>query len=609
MKSLLRIITPVIALYAALPAAADIKSDTGVAKSPAPIVPESWDTYSDTWVATDALGRVLPTHEEVGAPRPDRTICLFYFINHGAHIKIHDKQVYRIDKILAADPDAVWKPDSPLWGPFHESHYWGESMFGNYLSDDPFVLRKHAQMLADVGVDAIVFDNSNKQTYPQYHMPLYEVFDEVRREGNKVPRVAHLCSFGDPGSTVQELYDNLYSKNLYPDLWFRWEGKPLVMANKAQVASPLQSFFTFRRPQPSYYAGPTEPNMWSWVEIYPQHMFTNDRGENEQMSVGVAQNGDTDGIRLLSDLDHPRGRNFHEGANDKSPDAVLHGYNFGEQWARALALDPKTIFITSWNEWFAGRLPSWPLVHEVPVLFCDSYDQVNSRDVEPMKGGHGDNYYYQMVANIRKFKGVRPIPTASLPKTIDLNGLFRQWNDVEPEFRDHLGDIVHRSHAGFKDYTFFTNTTGRNDLQVLKVARDATNLYFYARTGEPITLPTDPHWMMLFIKVGGDPRTGWEGYQYVVNRVAPDSGMSVLEESPDGWNWTEKAEIPFTVSGNEIMLAIPRNLLGLEDITAPLQLDFKWADNIQAEGEIDEFTINGDSAPPGRFNYRYTNAD
>ena len=30
-------------------------------------MPDScWDTYSDTWVATDALGRTMPTQEEVG---------------------------------------------------------------------------------------------------------------------------------------------------------------------------------------------------------------------------------------------------------------------------------------------------------------------------------------------------------------------------------------------------------------------------------------------------------------------------------------------------------------------------------------------------------------
>jgi hypothetical protein len=52
-------------------------------------------------------------------------------------------------------------------------------------------------------------------------------------------------------------------------------------------------------------------------------------------------------------------------------------------------------------------------------------------------------------------------------------------------------------------------------------------------------------------------------------------------------------------------LAIPRSALGLGDLKKPLDFEFKWADNIQADGDIMEFTVNGDAAPNGRFNYRY----
>ena len=33
---------------------------------------------------------------------------------------------------LAADPDALKKPDSPLWGPMCCNHWWGEPLFGYY---------------------------------------------------------------------------------------------------------------------------------------------------------------------------------------------------------------------------------------------------------------------------------------------------------------------------------------------------------------------------------------------------------------------------------------------------------------------------------------------
>jgi len=102
------------------------------------------DNLSDTWVATDALGRKVPTFPEVPAPRADRTVGIFYFLWHGAHIQ---GGPFDVTKILAADPNAMQKPDSPLWGPLHAPHHWGEPFFGYYLTDDEGVLRKHAQML------------------------------------------------------------------------------------------------------------------------------------------------------------------------------------------------------------------------------------------------------------------------------------------------------------------------------------------------------------------------------------------------------------------------------------------------------------------------------
>ena len=36
------------------------------------------------WPATDALGRRLPMAAEVGPPRPDRFVAIFYFLWHEA---------------------------------------------------------------------------------------------------------------------------------------------------------------------------------------------------------------------------------------------------------------------------------------------------------------------------------------------------------------------------------------------------------------------------------------------------------------------------------------------------------------------------------------------
>jgi hypothetical protein len=237
-------------------------------------------------------------------------------------------------------------------------------------------------------------------------------------------------------------------------------------------------------------------------------------------------------------------------------------------------------------------------------MFVDTFDQEHSRDVEPMKGGHGDNYYYQMVNNIRRFKGVRPLPRASAPKTIDLEGGFAQWEDVGPEYRDTIGDNAHRDHPGYNTLTRYRNTTGRNDFVLMKLAHDAGHLYFHARTRDAISPHTDPDWMVLFINVDRNPATGWQGYNLAVNRRIHDDSTSVVEHTVNGWNWQPKGMAKFRVRGNELMMAVPRELLGLAD-GAPLDIEFKWADNFQAEDDIHAFTLNGDSAPSGRFNYRY----
>ena len=182
---------------------------------------------------------------------------------------------YDVTKILAKDPQAMSKPDSPLWGPMYAAHHWGESIFGYYIGDDDSVLRKHAQMLGDAGVDVIIFDTSNKLIYPKNHRKLFEVFEQMRQAGNRVPQVAFLTPFWDPRSTVRELYDTVYSKKIGETLWFKWDGKPLILADPKLVDEDIRGFFTFRKPQPDYFQGPTGPDMWSWLEVYPQHVFTN----------------------------------------------------------------------------------------------------------------------------------------------------------------------------------------------------------------------------------------------------------------------------------------------------------------------------------------------
>ena len=562
-----------------------------------PAAPQ-WDVQSDTWEASDMLGRAVATAGQAPAPRPDRFVGMFYFLWQGQHGQSgpHDNS-----KILAAHPEALDDENNPAWGPMHAFHHWGEPLFGYYLSDDGWVLRRHAKMLADAQVDLVIFDVTNRSTYPACYTALCEAFMDLRAHGERTPQIAFLCPFGDPSPTARELFDALYKPGRYPELWFQWEGKPLIMADPARVDEELRGFFTFRKPVPSYFTGPDQADEWGWLEVFPQHVFRNSRGEAEQKTVGVAQNA-VDG--RLGSLSEPGalGRSFHNGTWDKRPNASRYGFNFAEQWARALKEDPRFIFVTGWNEWIAMRFNEFNGVKR-PVMFVDQFNEENSRDIEPMHGGHWDTYYYQTVDYVRRYKGVRQQPKAGESRSIDLQGGVEQWESVTPEYRNHRG-AFHRDHPGWGTAGRYTNATTRNNIVRCKVSRDLEKLYFLAETDAPLTPATDPAWMRLFINSDHRADTGWEGYEYIVNRVPPENGQAVVERCTGGWNWERVGAVNMVVKDNRLQLAIPRAMLGLAS-ESKTDLLFKWADNNCDNGDIMDFTTKGDTAPPGRFAYRY----
>ena len=547
------------------------------------------------WPATDALGRDVPVAGEAPKARPDRFVGMFYFLTLGRP----PKNLNDVAKVLAQDPDAVKKPE--LWKP-NESYFWGEPLFGYYNTQDPWVLRRHANLLADAGVDTLIFDTTNRVTYPEVYLKLCEVFTQIRKEGGRTPQFCFMTNT-KAGETADELYNTLYSPGLYKDLWFIWQGKPLLICDPAEASSAVKDFFNLRRAHWPFELVNT-PYAWHWEAAYPQvYGYTDDPAEPEMVNVAVAQNlRITDAVPTNMSRRDARGRSFHNGGKDTSPGAVNQGHNFAEQLTRAYELDPPFVMVTGWNEWTAGCYRR----EDEPVCFVDQFDQEYSRDIEPMKAGHGDNYYLQLVAGIRRYKGVPALPKASAARIIRLEGGFAQWRDVGPEFADHVGDADHRDFPGAGGL-HYTNTTGRNDLVAMKVARDDEQVAFHVKTAQPLSPRTDPAWMWLFIDADQNPKTGWEGFDFIVNRIVEPDGSTWLEKN-DGtgnWNWIKVAPIQITTKGPELMLVIPRAALGLPIGKTALALDFKWMDNMQRPGDPMDFYLSGDAAPDGRFKYRY----
>lgn len=554
--------------------------------------------YSQTLPATDALGRKLPYHREVGNVKPGKFVGIFYWTwhYHQAHNKPNNTTAF-----LQRYPDALYNYEHPVW-PKNIMNFWNEPLFGYYTNTDRWMLYKHAEMLADAGVDMVMFDCTNGDfVWKQAYMALCEVFTAARKNGIKTPQIAFMMGFSATTATksaVEQVYNDLYKPGLYKDLWFQWKGKPLIMAYPRNLSEEVKAFFTFRPGQPVYDKGPERKNHWGWLEIYPQHGFVKKPdGGYEQMTVGTAQNWTkANGLSAMNSKG-AFGRSYtHKNGHDTRPDAHLYGLNFQEQWDHALKQDIELVFITGWNEWIAGRYKNW---QGQDNAFPDQFDTEHSRDIEPMKGGHQDNYYYQMIANIRKFKGMPAPPEPSHAVSITVDGEFHDWESVMPEFRSHKGNTLHRDADGFSG-THYINTSGRNDIVKAKVAHDKKFFYFYVETAEEMGPSSDNAWMTLFIDADKDKKTGWEGYDFVINRKSPEY-KAYLEKSLGGWKWKQIHQVEFRQMGTQMEIKVPASILKLK--TKSLQ--FKWSDNMQNEGDVMDFLINGDVAPLGRFNYEY----
>lgn len=567
--------------------------------------------------AIDGRGREIGTQESYGKPRKDKFAGMFYCIWQGSHG--YDKHTNNTKGVVPPTPEDVNAPyDNQKLidrygdkyqehlGPMSAFHHWGEPYLGYYVADDEWVIRKHAQMLSDAGIDTIIIDATNSITYLDTVRKICKVFTQMRREGNKTPQISFVLNSG-ARNTLRDLYDNFYSKGEYPELWFRWKGKPLVFAPPDAFDPDTAEFFTARQ------AWFNSKEAWfgdgkdkcPWADVYPQKYGWHESPDKPEMiSVSPA----THPINI------PRiGRSYHNGAQP-GPEGRDSGAGlcFEEQFSMAMETDPEFIFFSGWNEWIAMRLPNggvtelgdYKLAPNASSMFVDLFNHEYSRDIEPLRGGFGDSYYYQLADFVRKFKGVEKTKVVSRNSKINLDNM-KSWNSVGPRYKDDKGDTFHRKHFGY-GYKLgtLTNDTGRNDIVECKVANDGENLFFYAECADNITPRTGPKWMRLFIKINGNDGENWEGFQFFANAAPESDAKTTLAKSKGGWDWEKTGDIEYKVDGNKIALKIPHSMLGVEN-PDDISLDFKWVDNAIESGDIQECLTDGDSAPNGRFRYRY----
>ena len=639
------------------------------------------DIFPDTWVANDALGRTMPDFQQVGPVKNDqrRVVGIFYITWHTQDHYKNFKSPYSADvtKVLTTDPNARMDAKHPLWT--EGSYHWGEPEMGYFLSQDEYVIRKDMSMLADAGVDVLVMDVTNAVRYwPEWEVT-FSTMEKMKAEGNKVPKFIFWAFNGPVITVVQDLYDRIYKEEKYKDLWFYWDGKPLLLYNGTpdfdansggnkhpnphydaaaktdpknphygdpdyaeefykDYTSDVKNFFTLRTMWWGYYEWGgkrfigTEDN-WSFgysmadqkvKNLKPAELLSTHSGKREEAAVTPAQHPVTmtsenmgvgkswsrqNGEPKLNKYDLPDPTYVPWlGKTVTNPEG--YGIYFQERWDEAIAANPEFLYINDWNEWTAGKYQPensatqpW-LGRDNSFFFVDQYNSEFNRTVSPMKGGYTDNYYMQMALNIRKYKGVRPIPELKGYSRIKTDGNFDDWDLISTEYRDTQGDVVHRNSKGYGGLVY-TNESGRNDIITSKVAVDKQSISFYAETAANLTTATGNNWMLLLIDTDNNPATGWYGYDYLINKKVKDGQTTTLmhydtahPENP----WVEVADLNYRCSGNKLELSVPRKLLGLSG--DQFTFDFKWSDNAAELKDPISLCTDGDTAPNRRFNYR-----
>ncbi|MBN2309957.1 MAG: hypothetical protein JXR94_13365 [Candidatus Hydrogenedentes bacterium] len=630
------------------------------------------DVYPDTWVATDALGRTMPGLAEVGPVKTGqrRIVGIFYITWHSdPRATLKSPYTADVSKVLSTDPKARLDAKHPLWT--EGSYHWGEPEVGYFLSRDPYVIRKDMSMLADAGVDVLVMDVTNAVRYWDEWDAVFPVMQQMKAEGNKVPQFCFWAFNGPVITVVQDLYDRIYKEGKYKDLWFMWDGKPLLLyngnprvdANGGGVQNPnphydpaaktdtnhphygdpdyaeefyqdyskeVKAFFTLRTMWWGYYEWAGE----RFIGTEDNWSFGYDMGDKRVQALGVDELLSThDGAReeaAVTPAQHPSsliGKSWTREHGEPELDeydlpvptyvpwlgeTVEHpegyGIYFQERWEEALAADPQFLYINDWNEWTAGKYHPEEgktysfMRRESTYRFIDQYNGEFNRCIQPMKGGYTDNYYMQMAQNIRRYKGVRPIPELRGRRRITIDGEFADWADVGIEYGDTVGDTFHRDYNGYGGL-HYADESGRNDFITSKVAVDGKRICFFAETAAPLSPHTDANWMLLLIDADRDSETGWFGYDYLVNkRVVDEETTTLMRYEAGTGSWEEVAELDYAYAGTGFEVAVPRGLIGLKG--RAFTFDFHWCDNpADLESPISLCT-NGDSAPNRRFNYR-----
>ncbi len=627
----------------------------------------AYDFTKASFSATDRVGReITPMHKKL--TDHDRYVGVFYFLWLGTHET--SMGVYDVTKLQTtqAGADAVLSPSHRLGekipgtvnaelgypdgmeSPTMYVHWTNEPLFGYYNTADEWVITRHLEMLTMADVDFIFLDTTNNYDYAenvntnyrkdekdpknvQLGRPTYVLLDTVlkmQEQGWDVPKVVFYTNTRS-GELVDKIYTDFYADGKYDECWFMPFGKPMLVGvtednkgtnmsgdSRVNISDEMRDYFDVRESQWPYMKPADDGFPWmDWSKGY-NHYYPDNRAVN----VNVAQHGDSEtsysaytNYGKAADRRSSRGYVEAENRIDENWEA---GQNIEDQWESVWHYQDEgksveMVTVTGWNEWLA-----WKYYDGNNILFIDNFNNQFSRDMEPDKNYYQDNFYMQLVRNVRKYKYGEAKSNYEWDKqtvrgTADAKSMKAVYKDFEGDAieRDFYGfDIRPEAKAQGLIGAWYQDDSNRNDIVETRVAHDNENAYFYVRTKENITAyEGGENWMNVLIKTKNSTKEGsWEEYDYIINRKPEieknaESGLTSVEKSSGGWKWTETSKANLTVSGNEMFIVVPLAALGLS--ANSVSFEFKVADNVTDYTDIMDYYVTGDSAPIGRLRYAY----
>lgn len=553
-------------------------------------------------VGTDDYGREIVTVD--GKVNNEVYVGMFFFLTLGQHS--NHSGIYDISKITAdgTDLDAFQVNNST--SPVGAAHFWGEPVWGYYNSADEWVIRKQVELLTMAGIDFIVLDTSNAVLYTSVTDVLFRVLKEYQDAGWNVPKVMYYIAHNDGNNTVypqtlKSVYEYFYAKNTYESLWFCPNGKPLITRHELATDDFLSTydggkylnFFEFKLRQWPINDYEKEDGA-AWIEFsYPQPLH------NDWISISVAQHYSV----RFSDIYGTHGRGFVESTATNDHANYGKGLNYQTQWDTAFAYkkkgeNVKYAFITGWNEWVAEKMYDGTEYYTV-----DQFNEEYSRDIEPsMNTTVADNFYLQTIRNVKAFNYSEAKHYKYPKTTIDTSCDAEAWKNIRA-YVDFTGECKDRDYYSIIKTKKYTDNSGRNDIESIKVARDDNYMYFRVTTVDNITEyeSGDTGWMNILLKTDNGVAS-WNGYNYVINRSVSGNTTKIMKASADGKSLTECGNGEVYVYGKTMIVKVALNVLGLSSTN--YHIEFKVTDNVSGYDYASLYN-SGDSAPIGRLNYSY----